>query len=62
MLDAGIASKLTEPVFFDEYSCECKEEDARGLPCYHQLDHPEYLFFFDECGTNLKGDKNGRFG
>ena len=60
--EAGVAVKLDSLIHYDEHGIECTEENAFGEPCYHQLIHPDYVLFFDECGTNLKGDKNGSYG
>jgi len=35
LVEAGVAIKIEEPIFYDENSVECIEENAFGEPCYH---------------------------
>ena len=61
MVEAGIAVKLNNSIFYNQEGKECIESEAYGQRYYYCLIYPDYLLFFNEYGTNLKGNKNSNY-
>ena len=60
IIDAGIAEKLTLPVWMNSIGEIVEEEEAFGCKVTHHIICPEYAIVLDEVGgnTNQKGDGN----
>jgi hypothetical protein len=58
MEKAGVAEKLSEPMWVDEKQLITEKENAFGQQATHLLIHPENVIFVDEvgCNTSQKGD------
>ena len=63
MVNAGIAKKVDEPVYFDINGVVVDDQQkAFGLPCEYVVTHPDHLIFFDETGCNTNQKKDGHKG
>ncbi len=63
MVEAGIASKLDTPTWFDKSGNIVEEEgDAFGLQSKYILLRPDKLLFVDEVGSNTSQAKDGNIG
>ena len=63
MVDAGVAEKLTEPVWMDKMGNIVEnKKDSFGEMCTHVLTHPEMCFVADEVGSNISMRTDGHIG
>jgi hypothetical protein len=62
MEKAGVAEKLSEPMWVDEKQLITEKENAFGQQETHLLIHPEYVIFVDEVGCNTSQEGDGARG
>ena len=62
MVTAGVAIKLTTPMWLDKNRCECHEVEAFGRKATHVITHPEMCIVGDEVGGNTDQKGDGHIG
>jgi hypothetical protein len=62
MEKAGVAEKLSEPMWVDEKQQIVEEENASGQKATHLVMHPKYIVFVDEVGCNTSQEGDGARG
>jgi hypothetical protein len=62
MVKAGVAEKLSEPMWVDEKQQATEEKNAFGQKATHLLLRPEYVVFVDEVGCNTSQEGDGARG
>ena len=62
MVEAGVAERLSHPIWMSREGKECSQKDALGCMVTHKLCHPDRCFVGDEVGGNLSMKGYGHAG
>ena len=62
LIEAGVAMRLDEPVWMDEWGEMCEEKNAYGCKTDLKITNPEMCIVADEVGANTSQKGDGRVG
>jgi hypothetical protein len=59
LVEAGLAEKLSSPIWMDENGKEVEEQKAKGMKVQTRLSRPDMCIVMDEVGCNINMTKDG---